>query len=93
MSGDPELDRMRADLKRLTDEDENPFRRRHLYTDWWFVEWLPYVLVACAIVGFAFLLSWCGDMRDQDCRDKGGDHRVHVYKSSICVSKDGRIIE
>jgi hypothetical protein len=76
-------------------DDENPFRRRHLYNDWWIFEWLPYALVALFVVGGIFFMSWCGSMAEQDCRDRGGDHLRHVgrYATPLCISKDGRIIE
>lgn len=90
---DPEMERMRQELKRLEDD---PFRRRRsLYTDSWFFEWLPYMLVAFFIVGGLALLSWVGAMRDDDCKAKGGTHRRHVgrYAPALCLTDDGRIIE
>ena len=76
-------------------DDENPFRKRHLFNDWWIVEWLPYALIACAFIAMVVLLMWCGDMHEQECREHGGDHLRSVgrYSTPLCISKDGRIIE
>jgi hypothetical protein len=75
-------------------DDENPFRRRYLYNDWWIVEWLPYILIALFVVGGIFFMTWCGDMAEQECREHGGDHMVQTGRyHSLCVSKDGRVIE
>lgn len=56
-----------------------------------FMTWAFFGGIACAFVGFIFLLSWCDDERKIDCERKGGQY-VHVYKSSLCV-KPGSVIE
>lgn len=38
------------------------------------------------------LVCWCNNEDSKECAAKGG-HIVSVYKSSLCVSRDGRIIE
>ncbi len=61
---------------------------------WGLGYWLPYVLIALAFVGLVFFVSWCGDMADEDCRDRGGERRVRTGRyHSICVSADGRILD
>ena len=59
-----------------------------------FFYWLPYVAVAVGVVAFFWFALWVKEMEDQDCKDKGGDHRVRSGRYvHLCVTKDGRIVE
>lgn len=45
-----------------------------------------------AVAAFIVIMLLIFNAQAEACADKGG-HQVHVYKSNICVSEDGRILE
>lgn len=53
------------------------------------------LLVGLVIAAFAAVVIWAihtDDQWDAACHAKGG-HVVSMYKSAVCVTQDGRIID